>query len=51
VTRLDDAILRMVDVEMSGAYHEPDASQVIRTGGSPTDGGCSLAGGQIVFAF
>jgi hypothetical protein len=51
VTRLDDAILRMVDVEMSGAYHEPDAAQVIRTGGSPTDGACSLAGGQIVFAF
>jgi hypothetical protein len=51
VTRLDDAILRMVDVEMSGVYHEPDAAQVLRTGGSPTDGACSLAGGQIVFAF
>jgi hypothetical protein len=51
VTRLDDAILRMVDVEMSGAYHEPDAAQVLRTGGNPTDGACSLAGGQIVFAF
>jgi hypothetical protein len=51
VTTLDDAILRMVDVEMSGAYHEPDAAQVLRTGGDPTEGACSLAGGQIVFAF
>jgi hypothetical protein len=51
VTRLNDAILRMVDIEMSGVYHEPTAEQVLRTGGNPTDGACSLQSGQIVFAF
>jgi len=51
VTRLDDAILRMVDIEMSGAYHEPDPADVLRAGGDPADGACSLASGQTVFAF
>jgi hypothetical protein len=51
VTRLDQAILRMVEIEMSGVYREPAASEVIRTGGDPTDGACTLAGGQTVFAF
>ncbi len=51
VTRLNDAILRMVDIEMSGTYREPEADQVIRTGGSPTEGACKLESGQTVFAF
>jgi hypothetical protein len=51
VTRLDDAILRMVDIEMSGVYHEPVAVDVIRAGGDPADGACTLQSGQTVFAF
>jgi len=51
VTRLDDAILRMVDIEMSGDYHEPDSADVIRAGGNPADGACRLASGQTVFVF
>ena len=35
VTRLDDAILRMVDIELSGVYHEPTTAEVMRTGGDP----------------
>jgi hypothetical protein len=51
VTRLDDAILRMVDIEMSGVYHEPAAAEVVRSGGDPADGACTLQSGQTVFAF
>ena len=46
VTKLNDAILRMIDVELTGQYHEPDASQVLRTGGDPQSGRCSLSGDQ-----
>ena len=46
VTKLDKAILRMVDVEMSGVYREPDAADVLRTGGDPQSGVCQLEGGQ-----
>lgn len=42
VTRLDSAMLRMVDIEMSGAYREPDPSEVIRVGGSPTGNVCKI---------
>ena len=51
VTRLNDAILRMVDIEMSGVYREPAASQVIRSGGNPADGACVLESGRTVFVF
>lgn len=51
VTKLDDAILRMVDIEMSGVYHEPTASEVIRTGGDPQNGACELESGQTVYVF
>jgi hypothetical protein len=51
VTRLDVAILRMVRIEMSGHYAEPEESQVIRTGGNPEDGACELASGEAVSAF
>ena len=50
VTKLDDAILRMVDIEMTGADREPDASEVIRTGGDPQDGACEVASGMVVKA-
>jgi len=51
VTRLDDAILRMVDIELSGIYHEPTSAQIIRTGGNPEEGSCTLTSGDIVFAY
>jgi hypothetical protein len=51
VTRLDRAITRMVDIEMSGEYHEPADDDVIRTGGDPEDGACTLASGDEVIAF
>jgi hypothetical protein len=51
VTRLDDAILRMVDIEMSGAYRVPAPEDVIRAGGDPSDGACVLASGQTVLVF
>jgi hypothetical protein len=43
VTKLDAAILRMVDVELSGTYREPYAAEVVRTGGNPKDGACLRA--------
>lgn len=51
VTRLDSAILRMVDIEMSGVYREPTEDEVIRASGSPSDGTCELASGQNVRCF
>lgn len=51
VTRLDAAIVRMVDIELSGTYHEPTAKEIIRTGGDPQDGACTLASGDEVLAF
>lgn len=51
VTSLRSAILRMVDIELSGEYHEPAATEVIRTGGDPKDGACKLGSGETVFAF
>jgi hypothetical protein len=51
VTHLDDAILRMVDIELTGKYHEPDPSQILRTGGNPQDGACTTESGQTVQIF
>lgn len=51
VTKLDDAILRMVDIELSGEYAEPAPSEIIRVGGDPQDGACTLPDGQSVRAF
>ncbi|MDB4937481.1 MAG: hypothetical protein JWP87_4453 [Labilithrix sp.] len=48
VTKLDNAILRMVDVELSGAYREPTAAELVRSGGNPQSGACKLASGQTV---
>jgi hypothetical protein len=47
VTRLDHAILRMVDIEMTGVYREPTKEQIIRTGGDPQDGSCQLESGEL----
>jgi hypothetical protein len=51
VTRLDRAILRMVNIEMSGTYAEPAEDEIIRTGGSPKDGSCKLESGEVVQAY
>jgi hypothetical protein len=51
VTKLDQAILRAVDIEMTGQYREPAASEVIRTGGNPASGRCTLEGGQVAAVY
>lgn len=51
VTQLDSAILRMVDVEMTGVYREPTAEELVRSSGDPQAGTCTLASGQPAFAF
>ena len=51
VTKLDSAILRMVDVEMTGEYREPTADELVRASGDPQDGTCTLQSGQPAFAF
>jgi hypothetical protein len=51
VTKLDSAILRMVNIEMSGTYAEPAAADIIRTGGDPQDRKCELKSGEVVEAF
>jgi hypothetical protein len=51
VTLLDKAILRMVDIELTGVYKEPAAADIIRTGGNPQDGACQLDSGDTAFVF
>ncbi|WP_437817624.1 vWA domain-containing protein [Sorangium sp. So ce1078] len=51
VTKLDRAILRMVDVALSGVYREPEPSEILRTGGDPLDGACELSSGGEVLAY
>lgn len=48
VTKLDKAILRVVDIEMTGNYREPEAADVLRKGGDPKSGVCTLESGQQV---
>ncbi len=51
VTRLNDAMLRMIDIELSGLYREPEASQILRTGGDPRSGICTLSTGETLQIF
>ena len=51
VTKLDAAILRMVDVELSGDYREPSSDEILRTSGDLTDGSCTLESGDTVLAY
>jgi len=51
VTRLDNAMLRMIDIELSGVYHEPAPAEIIRTGGNPQNGACALASGESAIVF
>ena len=48
VTKLDTAILRMVDVELTGAYREPAQPEILRTSGNPQSGICQASGGTTV---
>jgi hypothetical protein len=48
VTTLQKAMLRMLRMELTGAPVEPAAADVLRTGGSPSDGRCKLTDGQEV---
>lgn len=51
VTRLGKAMVRMVSIELAGVYVEPDAADVIRVGGNPTAGQCSLGDAGTVTVF
>jgi hypothetical protein len=51
VTKLDDAMVRMVDIEMSGVYHEPSPDEIVRAGGDPQDGACVLESGTEVVVY
>jgi hypothetical protein len=46
VTKLDDAIFRMVDIEMSGEYREPAEKELVRTSGEVESGQCVTRSGQ-----
>jgi hypothetical protein len=48
VTSLQRAMLRMVLMELSGVRVDPVSTDVVRTGGNPQDGRCTLADGQSV---
>ena len=51
VTKLTSAMVRMIDIEMSGEYVEPDEDEIIRKGGDPQDGACMLESGDEVAIF
>jgi hypothetical protein len=51
VTKLDSAIVRMIDIELSGEYREPAGDEIIREGGDPQDRACELESGQTVEAY
>jgi hypothetical protein len=51
VTKLNNAILRMVEIELSGTYREPATSEIVRTSGNPVDGACMLPTGDSVGVF
>jgi hypothetical protein len=52
VQRLDHAIVRMIEVELTGKYVEADSKQVIRQVGKPDkEGKCKLSSGALVASF
>jgi hypothetical protein len=48
VTKLNLAMARMISMELTGKRIDPAATDVIRTGGDPKDGRCTLTDGQTV---
>lgn len=51
VTLLADQLVRMTEIELTGVYREPDPDEILRTGGDPSDGRCSLEDGGSATAF
>jgi hypothetical protein len=52
VSRLDHAIVRMIQVEMTGTFVEADSRQVIRQVGQPNQAGkCQLSSGMLVASY
>ena len=52
VTRLDTAMVRMIENEMTGRHVEPGANQVLRAVGKPNaEGKCTTASGMLVASF
>jgi len=51
VTKLGKAMVRMVSIELSGVYAEPDPADIIRVGGNPTAGQCAIDDGGTVTVF
>lgn len=52
VSRLDHAIVRMIQVEMSGKFAPPEANQVVRSVGRPNaEGKCQLPSGMLVASY
>jgi hypothetical protein len=52
VSRLDHAIVRMVQVEMTGRFVEADSTQVLRSVGQPNkEGKCQLSSGMLVASY
>jgi hypothetical protein len=48
VTSLQKAMLRMLQMELTGTHIDPAPGEVIRSGGDPQDGRCKLGDGQEV---
>jgi hypothetical protein len=48
VTSLQKAMLRMISMEITGTRRDPAPSDVLRTGGDPHDGRCTLEDGEVV---
>jgi hypothetical protein len=48
VTTLDKAMLRMIDMELTGTDSPPAPADILRTSGDPQNGSCTLQSGQIV---
>jgi hypothetical protein len=52
VSRLDHAIVRMIQVEMSGKFAPPESNQVVRSVGRPNaEGKCQLSSGMLVASY
>jgi von Willebrand factor type A domain-containing protein len=52
VTRLDHAIVRMIEVELSGRHVEAPSNQVVRAVGRPDkEGKCTLSSGMLVASY
>jgi Mg-chelatase subunit ChlD len=48
VTSLQKAMLRMLSMEVTGTRLDPAPTDIIRTGGDPRDGRCTLNDGRVV---